>query len=33
MTPKLPLNVHTAKNALTLNKAATIAEQTLEAQA
>ncbi len=30
MTPKLPPNVHTAKNALTLNKAATIAEQTLE---
>ncbi|MFC5650452.1 YqhG family protein [Paenibacillus solisilvae] len=30
MTPKLPPNVHTAKNALTLNKAASIAEQTLE---
>ncbi|RAP78030.1 YqhG family protein [Paenibacillus montanisoli] len=30
MTPKLPPNVHTAKNALTLNKAAAIAEQTLE---
>ncbi|MFC0329748.1 YqhG family protein [Paenibacillus sepulcri] len=30
MTPKLPPNIHTAKNALTLNKAATIAEQTLE---
>ncbi|QYR23552.1 YqhG family protein [Paenibacillus sp. sptzw28] len=30
MTPKLPPNIHTAKNALSLNKAATIAEQTLE---
>ncbi|AZN42161.1 YqhG family protein [Paenibacillus albus] len=30
MTPKLPPNVHTAKNALTLVKAAAIAEQTLE---
>ncbi|WP_308634589.1 YqhG family protein [Paenibacillus silvisoli] len=30
MTPKLPPNVHTAKNALTLNKAAAIVEQTLE---
>ncbi|SDW56684.1 YqhG family protein [Paenibacillus sp. CF384] len=30
MTPKLPPNVHTAKNALSLNKAAAIAEQTLE---
>lgn len=30
MTPKLPPNVHTAKNALTLTKAAAIAEQTLE---
>ncbi|BBH19467.1 hypothetical protein Back11_08120 [Paenibacillus baekrokdamisoli] len=30
MTPKLPPNVHTAKNALSLNKAVTIAEQILE---
>ncbi|QHW34284.1 hypothetical protein GZH47_28150 [Paenibacillus rhizovicinus] len=30
MTPKLPPNVHTAKNAITLNKAASIAEGTLE---
>ncbi|MBO7744889.1 hypothetical protein I8J29_11835 [Paenibacillus sp. MWE-103] len=30
MTPKLPPNVHTAKNAFTLAKAASIAEQTLE---
>ncbi|WP_219837833.1 YqhG family protein [Paenibacillus sp. R14(2021)] len=30
MTPKLPPNVHTAKNALTLNKAASIVEQALE---
>ncbi|SEM72905.1 YqhG family protein [Paenibacillus sp. OV219] len=30
MTPKLPPNVHTAKNAFTLVKAAAIAEQTLE---
>ncbi|REE84440.1 uncharacterized protein YqhG [Paenibacillus taihuensis] len=30
MTPKLPPNVHTAKNAFTLTKAAAIAEQTLE---
>ena len=30
MTAKLPPNIHTAKNALSLNKAATIAEHTLE---
>ncbi|NBD26305.1 YqhG family protein [Paenibacillus glycinis] len=30
MTPKLPPNVHTAKNAITLNKAASIAEGILE---
>lgn len=30
MTPKLPPNVHTAKNAITLTKAASIAEGTLE---
>ncbi|MCQ6563132.1 YqhG family protein [Paenibacillus mendelii] len=30
MTPRLPPNVHTAKNGLTLNKATAIAEQTLE---
>ncbi|QHT61946.1 hypothetical protein GXP70_19475 [Paenibacillus lycopersici] len=30
MTPKLPPNVHTAKNAFTLHKAAAIAETTLE---
>lgn len=30
MTPRLPPNVHTAKNALTLNKAASLAESLLE---
>ncbi|MBB3110024.1 hypothetical protein FHS18_002087 [Paenibacillus phyllosphaerae] len=30
MTPRLPPNVHTAKNAITFNKAATIGEQALE---